>query len=88
MDGSFGPNSRAQCPTLRLGDKNGLVWTLQLPLTVKGYKLELDGIYGPATEAEVKSYEKTVGLKVDRMGERGICGAARVIKRGAGSIFS
>ena len=61
VDGSFGPASRAECPTLKLGDKNGLVWVLQLLLTVKGYALELDSSYGPATEAAVRIFNKSDG---------------------------
>lgn len=60
-------------PTLRRGDKGQYVTLLQTKLVQRGYdigKTGVDGSYGRATEAAVKSFQKDNGLVAD-----GICGA-------------
>lgn len=71
VDGRFGPATRAQCPTLRRGEKNGLVWVLQVLLTAAGATLALDGSYGPGTEGAVVAFQKGAGQTAD-----GAAGAA------------
>lgn len=56
---------------LKSGDKGALVSKLQIDLNKLGYKLTIDGIFGSATEAAVKSFQKSVGLVVD-----GLAGSA------------
>ena len=58
-------------PILRLNNESGYVRTLQILLNkYNGARLSEDGIFGPATLAAVKAYQKSRGLEVD-----GIVGA-------------
>lgn len=51
---------------LRKGDKHGDVPLLQTTLSNMGYyKGKIDGDFGPLTDAAVKNYQKSIGLKVD-----------------------
>ena len=53
-------------PTLKKGDQNEYVRNWQIFLNLNGYECGLaDGIFGPKTEAAVKSWQKNHGLKVD-----------------------
>lgn len=53
-------------PMLRNGDKSGYVKTLQILLNKYNRAgLDEDGIFGPATYAAVKAYQKSRGLEVD-----------------------
>lgn len=56
--------------TLRNGSTGQGVKWLQVELDNLGYHLNIDGIFGPKTEAAVKEYQKKQGLVVD-----GIVGA-------------
>lgn len=56
--------------TLRNGSTGQGVKWLQVELDNRGYHLNIDGIFGPRTEAAVKEYQKKQGLVVD-----GIVGA-------------
>ena len=57
-------------PTLRRGSRGDMVEELQALLHAKyGAGLEVDGIYGAATEAAVRAFQKAHGLTAD-----GICG--------------
>lgn len=50
---------------LSQGDKGAAVKQLQADLNKVGYKLELDGSFGPATDKAVESFQKKYGLVVD-----------------------
>lgn len=50
---------------LNLGDKGMAVSDLQTKLNKLGYKLAVDGSFGPATEAAVRDFQKKYGLEVD-----------------------
>lgn len=64
--------SAASYPTLRKGDKNANVKTLQTILNeVADAGLDVDGSFGGKTQTAVKNFQKANGLKVD-----GICGPA------------
>lgn len=52
-------------PLIKRGSKCEAVKKLQQILNTKGYKLSVDGDFGPATEAAVKAYQKANGLEVD-----------------------
>ena len=52
-------------PLIKRGSKCEAVKKLQQILNAKGYKLSVDGDFGPATEAAVKAYQKANGLEVD-----------------------
>ena len=57
-------------PTLRRGSRGDMVEELQALLNAKcGAGLEVDGIYGAATEAAVRAFQNGHGLTAD-----GICG--------------
>lgn len=56
-------------PLIKRGSKCEAVKKLQQILNTKGYKLSVDGDFGPATEAAVKAYQKANHLEVD--GEAG-----------------
>lgn len=55
----------ATLPTLRLGNKGEYVKNLQLILTIKGYKLNPDGDFGPLTLTAVKDFQKQHSLVCD-----------------------
>ena len=50
---------------LRPGAQGGSVKILQVALNAKGYSLTADGVYGPRTEASVRSFQANRGLIVD-----------------------
>ncbi|MFB2838069.1 peptidoglycan-binding domain-containing protein [Floridanema evergladense] len=50
---------------LRRGSKGQTVKYLQELLKSAGYSVAIDGIFGPATEAAVKKFQKDRGLVVD-----------------------
>lgn len=52
-------------PLIKRGSKCEAVKKLQQILNTKGYKLSVDGDFGPATEAAVKAYQKANNLEVD-----------------------
>jgi len=52
-------------PTLKKGDSGKAVRKLQRSLRRAGHKLEVDGLFGPATKKKVKAFQKQRGLKVD-----------------------
>ncbi|GHU89493.1 hypothetical protein FACS1894217_12230 [Clostridia bacterium] len=52
-------------PTLRKGSKGNDVKTLQTALNKHGYKLDVDGSFGPLTDAAVRAFQKSKGLAVD-----------------------
>ena len=55
--------------TLRRGSKGQQVKYLQMRLNLHGYALDVDGHFGPKTEAAVKDYQRKHKLEVD-----GVCG--------------
>jgi len=61
--------------TLKRGSTGQDVKTLQQMLKNLGYSLTVDGIFGPATEKVVKSFQKSVGIAVD-----GIVGKVTISK--------
>lgn len=52
-------------PTLRKGDKNESVKTLQSVLRLLGYQIAPDGAFGSETETTVKAFQKREGLQAD-----------------------
>lgn len=56
----------ASCPSnIVEGESGGCVATLQALLNGKGQHLDVDGQFGPATLAAVKSFQSAAGLSVD-----------------------
>jgi len=72
-DGIVGPltwekfdNADMSDPTLRRGDERIAVRGLQRRLVAAGSdELEIDGEFGPATEAAVKAFQEDAGIDVD-----------------------
>lgn len=65
VDGSWGPLSKESCPDIKSVTKNSLAMLVQCCLSVKGYKINIDSSYGPATAKAIKDFQKKNGLKVD-----------------------
>ena len=58
-------------PLVKRGSKGDAVKKLQQILNSKGYKLSVDGDFGPTTEAAVKAYQKANHLEADgEVGEK------------------
>jgi peptidoglycan hydrolase-like protein with peptidoglycan-binding domain len=52
-------------PLVRRGDQQHPVKTLQYLLRGRGHNLTVDGIFGPSTDAAVRSFQQQKGLAVD-----------------------
>jgi peptidoglycan hydrolase-like protein with peptidoglycan-binding domain len=52
-------------PLVRQGDQYHPVTTLQYLLRARGSNLAVDGIFGPKTDAAVRSFQQAEGLAVD-----------------------
>lgn len=59
------PVSNSKVYDLRYGDTGELVRALQTDLNKLGYKLTVDGSFGPAVENAVKAFQRTHKLTVD-----------------------
>ncbi|HEY8347333.1 MAG TPA: peptidoglycan-binding domain-containing protein, partial [Symbiobacteriaceae bacterium] len=60
------PSSLAGTPLLRRGSTGAAVRGLQRTLAKLGfYRGPIDGIFGPRTEAAVRAFQRSVGLRVD-----------------------
>lgn len=64
-DGVWGPNTSAATRTLRLGDRNNLVWLMQAALYTNGFSTIPDGIFGPITEGQLRAFQRARGLTAD-----------------------
>lgn len=65
-DGIWGPRTRGATRILRNGDRGNLVWILQAALNRQGFQTGgLTGVFGPMTEAAVRSFQQSVGLPAD-----------------------
>jgi GH25 family lysozyme M1 (1,4-beta-N-acetylmuramidase) len=68
VDGIWGPKTAAAVRTLRRGNNNAAVWSLQAALMARGYGVGssgIDGKYGSGTEAAVRTFQRAAGLTVD-----------------------
>lgn len=66
-----GKITAADMPLVKKGSKGDAVKKIQQILNSKGYKLTVDGDFGPATEAAVKAYQAANHLEVDgEVGEK------------------
>lgn len=65
VDGIWGAKSKAAFPDVSLRNKGNLVYLLQACLIVKGYGIELDGVFGNDTFAAVKDYQSENKLTAD-----------------------
>ena len=72
------PGGPVQEPVLRPGDTGAAVTTLQKRLNaVNGAKLAVDGVFGPATEAAVKAFQRK-----EKIAANGVVGPATWAKLG------
>ena len=91
-DGIVGPltwekfdNADMSDPTLRKGDERIAVRGLQRRLVAAGSdELEIDGEFGPQTEAAVKAFQEAAGIDVDGVVGPQTWGALRPQESGAG----
>ncbi|HEY7103084.1 MAG TPA: peptidoglycan-binding protein [Mycobacteriales bacterium] len=60
MAGSVSP-----WPLVKKGDQQHPVQTLQYLLRARGHLVTVDGIFGPATDSAVRSFQQQKGLSVD-----------------------
>lgn len=66
VDGIFGDKTLGAIRTLRNGDDNSSVWSLQAALMAHGYSVGgIDGKFGSNTESAVKAFQNAAGLKAD-----------------------
>ena len=73
VDGIWGPRTEAAVRTLRRGNDNAAVWSLQAVLMAHGYSVgsaSIDGKFGAGTEAAVRTYQRAAGLTVDGLAGR------------------
>jgi N-acetylmuramoyl-L-alanine amidase len=64
-DGIWGPRTRAATRTLRIGDRNNLVWLMQAALYTNGFSTIPDGSFGPITDGQVRAFQRARGLGID-----------------------
>ena len=68
VDSIWGPRTEAAVRTLRRGNDNAAVWSLQAVLMAHGYSVGsagIDGKFGAGTEVAVRTYQRAAGLTVD-----------------------
>lgn len=65
LGGSNPPPTPSPWPTLKRGSKGFRVTSLQHLLKARGQKIATDGVFGSKTEAAVKSFQRSKGLKQD-----------------------
>lgn len=72
QEGSVPAPAPAPAPTpapgssyLKLGSRGDAVKALQAALNTHGYRLVVDGVFGPATDTAVRSFQRAHGLVVD-----------------------
>lgn len=68
VDGIYGPNTLAGCPTCRRGAKGGITRLLQEKLISLGYSCGgygADGTFGAGTDASVRAFQRDHGLTQD-----------------------
>jgi Putative peptidoglycan binding domain len=59
------PTTQAPAQTLKPGDTGSQVKALQRSLTALGFKVAVDGDYGPSTQAAVEKFQVSKGLAED-----------------------
>ena len=66
VDGIFGDKTSEAIRTLRNGDDNAAVWSLQAALMAHGYSVGgIDGKFGSNTQAAVEAFQHAEGLTAD-----------------------
>jgi peptidoglycan hydrolase-like protein with peptidoglycan-binding domain len=71
-------------PLVRQGDRAHPVTTLQYLLRAQGHNVAADGIFGPQTDAAVRSFQQSRGLAVDGIAGPNTFGALIIqVRRGS-----
>lgn len=65
VDGIFGTNTYNACINVRSGAEGNITYLIQAMLICKGFGIEADSIFGPATESVVKEFQSRNGLSAD-----------------------
>lgn len=65
VDGMPGPKTDAAATIIRKGAKGNLTWVMQAFLRVKGYLLDVDGIFGDITVEITRQFQRDKGLVSD-----------------------
>lgn len=52
-------------PTVKPDNRGEVTWTVQLLLRARGQNVSVDGSFGPATQAAVRSFQSSVGIVSD-----------------------
>ena len=65
VDGIFGTNTYNACVNVRRGAEGNITYLIQAMLICKGFDIEADSIFGPATENAVKEFQSRNGLSAD-----------------------
>ncbi len=69
----------APLPSLQVGSTGPAVVQMQQALAARGYEIDTDGIFGPATRSVVSAYQGSIGLAAD-----GIAGPVTLAALGLG----
>ena len=65
VDGIFGANTYNACINVRKGAEGNITYLIQAMLVCHLFDINVDGIFGPATETAVKEFQKRNGLSQD-----------------------
>ncbi len=70
VDGIFGPRTKAALVTVKMGARGNITYLIQSALFILGYSLLPDGIFGSITEARVREFQASRGLRIDGVAGR------------------
>ena len=65
VDGIFGTNTYNACINVRKGAEGNITYLIQAMLVCHSFDIDADGIFGIATESEVKEFQSRNGLSAD-----------------------
>lgn len=65
VDGIFGTNTYNACINVRQGAQGNITKLIQCMLFIKGYTLEIDGIFGPDTARRIGQFQSSNNLSAD-----------------------
>jgi len=65
VDGIFGANTYNACINVRKGAEGNITYLIQAMLVCHLFDINVDGIFGPATENAVKEFQSRNGLSAD-----------------------
>ena len=65
VDGIWGAKSKTAFPDVSFRDRGKMVYLVQSCLLVKGYDIELDGVFGNDTLSAVRSFQTKSSIKCD-----------------------